>query len=183
MKCSVRRGNFSMDRVAIVLEILLGLFFLLSVFLAARLREIGWHEIFLTMARTFADCGMLWTAQKLREKCFGVALQGSPAAYEEYPLRSGCGRIEVPLSHSPIGEKDMMMKTSLGTKEQKAIRVETEVIEADVERLTESGFTSEEIVSLLWLREWYQKGGSDRVTVVRHWEFLKLLVLSGKLDP
>jgi len=171
-----------MDIVTIVLEVLLGLFFLLSVFLAVRQREIGWHEIFLTTARPFADGGMLLTAQKLREKCFGVALQGSPAAYEEYPLRSACGRIETPFSHSPIGEKDMMMNTYLDTKEESAITVQTEVIEADVERLTENGFTSEEIVSLLWLHEWYQKGGSDRVTVVRHWEFLRLLVLSGKLD-
>ena len=60
--------------------------------------------------------------------------------------------------------------------------LQTEVIATDQERLTASGFSSEEVVSLLWLQQWYQKGGSDRVTVLRHWEFLKLLVLTGKLD-
>jgi hypothetical protein len=53
---------------------------------------------------------------------------------------------------------------------------------ADRERLVNCGFTVEEIVSLLWLQNWYQSGGSDRVVLVRHWEFLRLLVLNGKLD-
>ena len=46
-------------------------------------------------------------------------------------------------------------------------------------QLAECGFTAEEIVALLWLRHWYQSGGSDRMQVVRHWEFLKLLVMTG----
>jgi hypothetical protein len=49
-------------------------------------------------------------------------------------------------------------------------------------RLAQCGFSSEEIVSLFWLRQWYQSGGSDRVAMVRHWEFLKLLVMHGKLE-
>ena len=48
--------------------------------------------------------------------------------------------------------------------------------------LVQYGFTDDEIVSLLWLRQWYQNGGSDRVEVLRHWEFLKFLVMSGKLE-
>jgi len=48
--------------------------------------------------------------------------------------------------------------------------------------LTQEGFTSEEVMSLLWLRQWYQSGGSDRAEVVRRLEFIKLLVLSGKLE-
>jgi hypothetical protein len=52
----------------------------------------------------------------------------------------------------------------------------------DMALLTQSGFTSDEIVSLLWLRQWYQNGGSDRTEVIRHLEFLKLLVLNGKMD-
>lgn len=58
----------------------------------------------------------------------------------------------------------------------------SEIVTGDAEALTQSGFTSEEIVSLLWLRQWYQNGGSDRVEVVRHLEFLKLLVTSGKME-
>ena len=58
----------------------------------------------------------------------------------------------------------------------------TEIVTTDAETLEQSGFTSEEIVALLWLRQWYQNGGSDRVEVVRHLEFLKLLVTSGKIE-
>ena len=48
--------------------------------------------------------------------------------------------------------------------------------------LAQSGFTPDEIISLLWLQQWYQNGSSDRVTMVRHLEFLKLLVMNGKLE-
>ncbi len=48
--------------------------------------------------------------------------------------------------------------------------------------LTQYGFTSDEIVSLLWLRQWYQNGGSDRVEIVRRLEFLRLLMLNGKIE-
>ena len=44
------------------------------------------------------------------------------------------------------------------------------------------GFDPHEISSLLWLRQWYQTGGSDRATMVRHLEFLRLLVQSGDLE-
>ncbi len=52
---------------------------------------------------------------------------------------------------------------------------------AETEALAQSGFTQDEIASTLRLRQWYQNGGSDRVNVVRHLEFLKFLVKSGKL--
>jgi hypothetical protein len=50
------------------------------------------------------------------------------------------------------------------------------------ELLAQWGFTDEEIVSLLWLQQWYQTGGSDRALMVRHLEFLRLLVRSGELE-
>lgn len=50
------------------------------------------------------------------------------------------------------------------------------------EALVGYGFTLDEIVSLLWLQKWYQAGGSDRIEVVRHWEFLQYLVLNGRMD-
>jgi hypothetical protein len=59
--------------------------------------------------------------------------------------------------------------------------VEIAITEADA--LAEVGFTSEEIVALLWLRQWYQNGGSDRVEVLRRLEFLKLMVMNGKIEP
>ena len=39
-----------------------------------------------------------------------------------------------------------------------------------------------EIASLLWLRQWYQAGSSDRALIVRYLEFLHLLVRSGELE-
>ena len=50
------------------------------------------------------------------------------------------------------------------------------------EFLAQWGFTKEEIVSLLWLQQWYQMGGSDRALIVRHLEFLRLLVRTGELE-
>ena len=58
--------------------------------------------------------------------------------------------------------------------------VETATTEQDT--LAQSGFSPDEIVALLWLRQWYQHGGSDRVEVVRRLEFLKLMVASGKIE-
>jgi hypothetical protein len=52
----------------------------------------------------------------------------------------------------------------------------------EVENLKEESFTQKEIASLVRLREWYQTGGSDRVSIVRHWEFLKFLVERGKIQ-
>jgi hypothetical protein len=54
-------------------------------------------------------------------------------------------------------------------------------VSQEKEVLAQSGFTPEEIRSLLSLRHWYQNGGSDRADLLRHWEFLKFLVSTGKL--
>ena len=51
----------------------------------------------------------------------------------------------------------------------------------ETDNLTQCGLSAEEIVASFWLRQWYQTGGSDRVQIVRHLEFLKLLVSSGKM--
>jgi hypothetical protein len=52
----------------------------------------------------------------------------------------------------------------------------------ETDTLVQNGFTQDEIISLLWLRQWYQHGGSDRVAVLRHLEFLKVLVVNGKIE-
>ena len=57
--------------------------------------------------------------------------------------------------------------------------VDTTTIEG--ETLTLQGFDEDEVISLLWLRQWYQHGGSDRVEVVRRLEFVKQLVQRGTL--
>jgi len=56
-----------------------------------------------------------------------------------------------------------------------------EPVVPEIEDLEDGGFSIEEIVSLVWLRDWYQSGGSDRAEVVRHLEFLKFLIMNGKL--
>ena len=53
---------------------------------------------------------------------------------------------------------------------------------SDTDVLTQLGFSQDEVISVLWLRQWYQHGGSDRVEVLRHLEFLKLLVVNGKIE-
>ncbi len=78
--------------------------------------------------------------------------------------------------------KDMMMNLQVHAEEQLNIATHLETVVLEREWLVQYGFTPEEIVALLWLRQWYQVGGSDRMQLVRHWEFLKLLVRSGKLE-
>jgi hypothetical protein len=72
------------------------------------------------------------------------------------------------------------MNPQIQSEEHLLTSTETEATE--MEALTQSGFTSDEILSLLWLRQWYQNGGSDRTEVIRHLEFLRLLVLTGKIE-
>jgi len=59
---------------------------------------------------------------------------------------------------------------------------ETATTETETAALAQVGFNPDEIVSLLWLRQWYQNGGSDRIEVVRRLEFLKLMVMNGKIE-
>jgi len=59
-------------------------------------------------------------------------------------------------------------------------RVETTA--NDIEALTQCGYSEDEIISLLWLRQHYQSGESDRAAIVRSLEFLRYLVMSGKLE-
>ena len=59
---------------------------------------------------------------------------------------------------------------------------QAESLSTEKELLAKWGFNEEEITSLLWLRQWYQHGGSNRAVIVRYLEFLKLLVTSGELE-
>jgi hypothetical protein len=92
-----------------------------------------------------------------------------------------CGRKQWWNAHYRRRWKETIMNTQPLELETHVEKVLTETI-TETEMLIENGFTQDEIVSLLWLRQWYQNGGSDRVEVVRHLEFIKLLVLNGKID-
>ncbi|TMD69581.1 MAG: hypothetical protein E6I91_01705 [Chloroflexi bacterium] len=74
------------------------------------------------------------------------------------------------------------MNPQINSEEHLITATSTESETTEIDTLAQSGFTSDEIMSLLWLRQWYQNGGSDRSEIIRHLEFLKLLVLSGKLE-
>jgi hypothetical protein len=74
------------------------------------------------------------------------------------------------------------MNPQIQSEKELDITNNTGITITETDALLQSGFTSDEVVSLIWLRNWYQTGGSDRVEVVRHLEFLKLLVVSGKME-
>jgi hypothetical protein len=73
------------------------------------------------------------------------------------------------------------MNPRMQSKEQLEMATHTEETATETERLARCAFTPEEIVSLLWLRQWYQSGGSDRAAIVRHLEFLRFLVKRGAI--
>ena len=73
------------------------------------------------------------------------------------------------------------MNTHIDSEEPAEMDSAVQAVGTETDRLAGCGFSTDEIAALLWLRQWYQTGGSDRVQIVRHLEFLKLLVLNGKL--
>ena len=67
-------------------------------------------------------------------------------------------------------EKHLELLTNVGTTTDEAAI------------LTQEGFTTDEAMSLLWLRQWYQSGGSDRVEVLHDFEALKRRFGNGKVE-
>jgi hypothetical protein len=77
---------------------------------------------------------------------------------------------------------NMNLHPRIQVEESLLTQTELETTATDTAMLAKVGFQEEEILSLLWLRQWYQSGGSDRSEVVRRLEFLKHLVQSGQLE-
>jgi hypothetical protein len=80
-------------------------------------------------------------------------------------------------------EDTHMTNPQIESEEQTIARIpaiETGITE--IETLARQGFSDDEVMSLIWLRQWYQHGGSDRVEIVRRLEFLKQLVLQGRIE-
>jgi hypothetical protein len=88
--------------------------------------------------------------------------------------------IKIVEAHS--AERKTQMNPSMDTQEISVPAANGEPVPAEQELLAQWGFTAEESASLLWLRQWYQTGGSDRAAVVRYLEFLRLLVRNGELE-
>ena len=160
-----------MNMATLVLQVLLGLVFLPLSFLALRQHETDWYGTFLVASGPFASSAMVLASQKLRERILfrpethGVLVTLPNHRFCNASLLQAVSRT-LPRTH-PVGS---VVKC-----------FETETTAKDIEGLDGCGFTTEEIVSLLWLQHWYQTGGSDRVEPLRQWEFLKYLVLNGKL--
>jgi len=75
------------------------------------------------------------------------------------------------------------MNRQVQTSEQLTTATHTGTGASERDELAQSSFTAEESAALFWLRGWYQSGGSDRMQLVRNFEFLKWLVVTGKLAP
>ena len=73
------------------------------------------------------------------------------------------------------------MNTDIQIEEQLEMETHVQAALTETDILAQCGLSAEEIVALLWLRQWYQTGGSDRVQIMRHLEFLRFLVLHGKM--
>jgi hypothetical protein len=89
---------------------------------------------------------------------------------------SNCMRECVPES------KDTLMYSQMHAEEHLHMTTHLEAVALERERLVQSGFNAEEIVALLWLRQWYHTGGSDRFELVRRWELLRLQVKNSTLE-
>ena len=74
------------------------------------------------------------------------------------------------------------MKQPIQTEEERTMAMRVETDSAEQDQLAQCGLSTEEIVAFLWLRCWYQTGGSDRMELLRHWEFLKWLVRASLLE-
>ena len=74
------------------------------------------------------------------------------------------------------------MNPQMQTEAQSELSTYSKLALSETDLLAAWGFDPHEIASLLWLRQWYQTGGSDRASIMRHLEFLRLLVRSGDLE-
>jgi hypothetical protein len=74
------------------------------------------------------------------------------------------------------------MNPQMQKEAQRELSTYSDIAVSETDLLASWGFDPHEIASLVFLRQWYQTGGSDRASLVRHLEFLRLLVQSGELE-
>ncbi len=68
------------------------------------------------------------------------------------------------------------MNPQMQTQAQAERSTSSDITLSETDLLAGWGFSSHEITSLHWFRQWYQNGGSDCATMVRHLEYLRRLV-------
>jgi hypothetical protein len=81
-----------------------------------------------------------------------------------------------------LGHLNAFFSSLSASKRQCKMPLHLEVAVSEEERLSQNGFTDKEIVALFRLRQWYQMGGREHIVMLRHWEFLKMLVNTGRLE-
>jgi|GEM_PF-1150751 len=183
-----------MNMATLVLQVLLGLVFLPLSFLALRQHETDWYGTFLVASGPFASSAMVLASQKLRERILFRPETHGVLVLRTHPVGSvvKCFETEttakdlIPtgnaLRASDPSQPPVLQRFATASSQQNPpAHSSGRISSTDIEGLDGCGFTTEEIVSLLWLQHWYQTGGSDRVEPLRQWEFLKYLVLNGKL--
>jgi hypothetical protein len=143
--------------------------------------------MFLLMVLLVDLAALKWglTAEKA-----GIVLNGTNAGIflsQQEPDDQAGGVLNPPglakptICNGTFQRKGRAMNTPIQTPEQLTGATHAEAVASEIDKLAQSSFTAEEIAALLWLRRWYQSGGSDRVELVRSFEFLKWLVMTGKL--
>ncbi|HLH63198.1 MAG TPA: hypothetical protein VKV20_16070 [Ktedonobacteraceae bacterium] len=172
-----------MGILAVVLLVLLAFYFLLCVFLALRLHQTSRPETFPFYHQSRMTRSELLALERQREKSLEeMSLQALQTAYYGYLLSSPAGQIETSFSHALFKGKDVTINRPLDAKKQEEIAAWAAASVPNREQLARCGFTADEIDELFHLQKWYQTGGSDRIMVMRHWEFLRFLVRNGKLE-
>jgi len=91
-------------------------------------------------------------------------------------------RVSIVRGRARLVERTGGMNPPIPVEEQLPIATHRETDTPESDELAQCSFTAEESAALLWLRHWYQSGGSDRMESVRHWEFLKWLMMMDKLE-
>ena len=74
------------------------------------------------------------------------------------------------------------MNPGISIEEKLEQETQVQATRTETDNLVQCGLSAEEIVAMLWLRQWYQTGGSDRAQIMRHLEFLKFLVQHDMLS-
>ena len=74
------------------------------------------------------------------------------------------------------------MKQPIQAEEELITETHLEAEASQWEQLAQCGWSTEEIVASLWLRGRYQTGGSERMELVRNFEFLKWLIRASMLE-
>src|SRR5260370_6670925 len=68
--------------------------------------------------------------------------------------------------------KDRPMNPQMQTQAQAERSTSSDITLSETDLLAGWGFSSHEITSLHWFRQWYQNGGGDCATLVRHLGYL-----------